>query len=132
MTEGLCAAFDTAAAPEQRAQRVFWRAVAELAATAAAIYVIGKSDEAFSQPIAELAHQYPTITILTNGVVKAFTGKIVIEGLIIEQAGQTRVLPVERVVVDLGLVPNSEMIRGLGCTDTDGFVCRPSGGLRHR
>lgn len=98
------------------------RGVAELANTAGHIYLIGRGDEYMGVPLIDVLQQQPNITLLLNSSIKALVGDTTVEGMVIEHGGQTRHIEIDRVFVDLGLSPNTDMVRDLDCTDRDGFI----------
>ena len=49
-------------------------------------------------------------------------GATSVEELVIGRHGKTRRLQVDAAFIDLGLMPNSGMVRRIAQTDTDGFI----------
>ena len=97
------------------------RGAAELARTAAQVYLIAPDAAGIETPLARL-RRHPHVEILEGYEVQEVTGTQSIEQLVVARNEQTRQLQVDAVFVDLGLVPNSTFVRPLVQTDPDGFI----------
>ncbi|MEM4282653.1 MAG: FAD-dependent oxidoreductase [Candidatus Woesearchaeota archaeon] len=53
------------------------------------------------------------ITVLYNAITKAILGKDFVDGIIIEQDGKTKRLSVQGVFVEIGLIPSSDIVKGM-------------------
>lgn len=98
------------------------RGVAELARTAGRIHVITPDGTGMETPLALALQRLPHVEIHDGYEVLEVVGATWVEALVIGRKGKTRRLPVDAAFVDLGLVPNSGMIRQIAQTDTDGFI----------
>jgi len=102
------------------------RGAAELARTATRVYLIAPEDESGAlsakAPLIGALRRQPNIEVLAGHEVKEVIGAAGIKALIVEHAGQTRRIDVDRAFVDLGLVPHSDLVQGLVATDPDGFI----------
>lgn len=96
--------------------------VAELARTAARIYLIATEAADLQTSLGEALRHQPNVEVYDQAEVIAVDGATTLEALTIRVQGQLRRLTVQRAFVDLGLVPNSELVRGLAATDDRGFV----------
>jgi thioredoxin reductase (NADPH) len=99
------------------------RGVAELACTAAQVYLIPPSITGLQTPLAYAPRRRLNVEILEGYEVTEVVGTTSIEQLVVARDGQVRRLNVDAVFVDLGLVPNSGIVRDIAQTDGDGFIC---------
>lgn len=98
------------------------RACAELAQIAGHVYLIGTSLSRLSETLITLLAQRPNVEILEGWQVVELRGGTSIEQMLIQRADQCRLLAVDAVFIDLGLKPNSEIVRHLVQTDRSGFI----------
>jgi thioredoxin reductase len=98
------------------------RGVAELARTAARIHVITPDAAGMETPLARALQLLPNVEIYDGYDIVEVVGATSVEELIIGRKGKTRRLQVDAAFIDLGLVPNSGMVRGIAQTDADGFI----------
>jgi thioredoxin reductase (NADPH) len=99
------------------------RGAAELARTAARVYLIAPNADGLDTPLAHTLQQRPNIEVLAGYQVKAVNGPFNVEYLVVERGDQHRWLRVEAAFVDLGLMPNSGIVRQLVRLDPAGFIC---------
>jgi len=98
------------------------RGVSELAAIAEHIYLIAPDAAGMATPMARALRHRPNVEVLEGYLVKEVVGPFNVEELIVEREGQVRRLNVDAAFVDLGLIPNSGMVRRIVQTDYDGFI----------
>lgn len=106
------------------------RGAAELARTATKVYLIAPEAEPGAPPggypakapLIGALRRWPNIEVLAGYEVQEVIGAAGIEALIVAQAGQTRRINVDRGFVDLGVVPQSDLVQGLVATDPEGFI----------
>jgi thioredoxin reductase len=98
------------------------RGAAELARTAAQVYLIAPDATGMTTPLAQVLRKRPNVEALTGYQVQQVAGTINVEELVIAREDEIRRLPVDAAFVDLGLVPNSAMVRRIVQTDLDGFI----------
>jgi thioredoxin reductase len=96
--------------------------VAELTRTAAHIFLLVPDAAALATPLGAALHHQPKVEVLIGAEIISVCGNLALESLIVRCAGQTRRLPIERAFVDLGLVPNSDLVRGFVQTDDRGYI----------
>lgn len=95
---------------------------AELAQVARQVYLITPEPLQMTTPIAEALTRRPNVELLEDYHVKAIIGGSELEQLAIERAGQVRHLDVDVGFVALPLIPNSDIVRHIVETDSDGFI----------
>ncbi len=98
------------------------RGAVELSYTAEKVYVIEPETLPTTTPLVHILQQRPNVDILVGYRVKEVQGVSMIEQVVVEYQGQIRTLQVDAAFIDLGLHPNSDMVRGLVETDADGFI----------
>jgi thioredoxin reductase len=98
------------------------RGVAELARSAAHVYLIAPDATGLTTPLARKLHQLPNVTIFECYKVEQIAGTSSVEYLTIERDGESSTLRVDAVFADLGLLPNSGIVRRIVQTDADGFI----------
>jgi thioredoxin reductase len=95
---------------------------AELAQHADQVALITPDDAALTTPLGAALQRQPNVEILAGYEVLDVIGQQSVEALALRCGQQTRWLSVQRAFVDLGLRPNSEIVRDLVVTDRDGFI----------
>ncbi|MEN9939124.1 MAG: hypothetical protein RLZZ387_5703 [Chloroflexota bacterium] len=98
------------------------RGVAELARSAEKVYLIIPDTTGMSAPMVRSMSNRPNIEVLANTRIVEIVGPMNVEEIIISHDGREQRLAVDAAFVDLGLKPNSEMVRGIAQTDQDGFI----------
>lgn len=98
------------------------RGVIELANIGAQVYLITPDATGLSTPFAHALRQVPGVTVLERYEVKQIIGTTGVEQIVIAQDGQQSVLQVDAVFADLGLLPNSGVVRRIVQVDADGFI----------
>lgn len=98
------------------------RGTAELARSAAQIFLIAPDASGLTTPLARALRQRPNIDIVEGYRIAELVGSPSIAEVVLEQDGNTRRLQVDAAFADLGLVPNSAMVRRIAQTDLDGFI----------
>lgn len=98
------------------------RGAAELARTAARVYLVAPDASGLETPLGRSLHQRPNVEVLADYQVKAVQGPFNVESLVVERGDEHRWLRVEAAFVDLGLVPNSSIVRQLVRLDAAGFI----------
>ncbi len=89
------------------------RGAAELAQTAARLYVIAPEPSLFTLPLAESLRERPNVEIIAGARVVEIAGSFNVEEIVVEQGATKRRLPVDLAFVDLGLYANSGPVRDL-------------------
>lgn len=95
------------------------RGINELARTAERVFVITPDAGA---SLAQIPTSYPNVEYLPGYSITEALGTTRLTGLVIEGIGDRRHLEVDRAYVNLGTVPNSEMVRDLVQVNQDGFI----------
>lgn len=98
------------------------RGAAELARSAEQVYLIAPDTGELDTPLARALQRYPNVEILEGYQVKAVNGPFHVESLVLERGAEHRRLRVTAAFADLGLRPNSALVRQLCQTDPDGFI----------
>jgi thioredoxin reductase (NADPH) len=98
------------------------RGVIELAQIGAHVYLITPDATGLSTPFAHALRQMPGVTLLERYQVKQVIGTTSVEQIVIAQDGEQSVLQVDAVFADLGLLPNSGVVRRIVKVDPDGFI----------
>ena len=96
-----------------------------LAETAAKVTLVHRgADFRARSKFVERAENNPKIEILTNSIVKRFTGNEQIEAMEIQNSrtNKTRVLSVETVLIRIGVEPNTKIFRGQIELDENGYI----------
>ncbi|WP_448540056.1 NAD(P)/FAD-dependent oxidoreductase [Roseiflexus sp.] len=97
------------------------RGAAELARTVARLYMVAPAFPA-DDPILAVLRKRPNVEILEGFTVREVTGNASVDTVVIEHEEKVRRLPVDAAFADVGLTPNSSMVKGLVETDADGFI----------
>lgn len=75
------------------------------------VYLINNADSLTGDPIMqEKVEAAPNVEIINNASVKEVQGEQFVNAVMIEQKGKTRKLAVQGIFVEIGLVPNSNLI----------------------
>lgn len=98
------------------------RGVAELSRTAEKVYLIAPDATGLETPLARALRHRPNVEVLERYEVREVYGVFSVEELILARDGQMRHLSVDAAFADLGLIPNSAMVRRITQTDYDGFI----------
>jgi thioredoxin reductase (NADPH) len=98
------------------------RGAAELARTAARVYLIAPDAAGLDTPLAHTLQQRPNLEALAGYQVKAVNGPFNVESVVVERGDEHRWLRVDAAFVDLGLIPNSSVVRQLVRLDPAGFI----------
>jgi thioredoxin reductase len=98
------------------------RGVAELARGAERVYLIIPDASGMSAPMVRAMSNRPNVEVLPNTRVVEVTGPMNVEELVVSHEGQQRRLALDAAFIDLGLKPNSEMVKQIVQTDQDGFI----------
>jgi thioredoxin reductase (NADPH) len=98
------------------------RGVAELARTAAQVYLIAPDATGMTTPLARPLRRLPNVAVFEGYAIKEIVGVGGVERIVIEHDGERSALRVDAIFADLGLLPNSGIVRQIVATDPDGFV----------
>ncbi len=98
------------------------RGAAELARNAEQVYLIAPELGELETPLARALRRYPNVEIIEGYRVKAVNGPFHVESLVLERGEEHRRLRVSAAFADVGLQPNSAMVRQICQTDLDGFI----------
>ena len=98
------------------------RGVIELARTAAQIYLVAPSTTNMTSALARKVASEPNVQVLANYQVKEIVGRENVEHIVVERDGEQAWLRVDAVFADLGLLPNSGIVRRIAQVDPDGFI----------
>ncbi len=98
------------------------RGAAELARSASRVSLIPLGPADYSSTLLGTLQLRPNVEVLENYQLVALEGQHALERVIVERHGQRRAIPVDAAFADLGLIPNSELVRDLVATDAEGFI----------
>lgn len=98
------------------------RGVAELAPTAAQIYLIIPDWNPMGMPMVQAVQNLTNVEVLPGYQVQEVVGPTHVSEVVVTHGGQERRLQVDAAFVDLGLVPNSTSVRDIARTDDNGFI----------
>jgi thioredoxin reductase (NADPH) len=98
------------------------RGVIELANIGAQVYLITPDPAGMNTPLARAVRQVPGVTLFEHYQVKEIGGASSVEQIVVERDGEQSVLRVDAVFADLGLLPNSGVVRPIVQLDPDGFI----------
>lgn len=100
------------------------RSAAELATVARHVTLIGCSAETLKSALGEKVKNSPNVTILEKYQVIEVKGDRFAEWLVVKSPqGETREIEAEGTFIELGLVPNSQMVADLVKLDPQGRIC---------
>lgn len=98
------------------------RGAAELARSARDVQVLLPVGSIPQTELLASVERLPNVTVLRNCAVRAVAGGESVEHIVVEQNGQTVFVRVDAAFADLGLLPNSTLVRHLVQTDAEGFI----------
>ena len=98
------------------------RGVIELARTAAQIYLIAPDTTNLTSALARTVKAEPNVQVLSGYRVNEIAGRESVENVVVERDGEQAWLRVDAVFADLGLLPNSGIVRRIAQVDPDGFI----------
>ena len=98
------------------------RGVIELARSAAQIYLIAPDATNLTSPLARVVGALPNVQILRGYRVAEIVGREAVEHVTVTHDGEQSYLRVDAVFADVGLLPNSGLVRQLAQVDADGFI----------
>jgi thioredoxin reductase len=93
-----------------------------MAHSAGHVYVIASQSDRLVTPLARALRRYPNVTFLEDVVVREVRGAANVEAIVLEQHSEERVIAVDAVFADVGLVPHSDMVLHLLQTAPGGFI----------
>ena len=64
----------------------------------------------------------PKVTLYENAELKEIRGDEFVESIVVAQKGATREIKVDGLFIEMGLVPNSELVADLNLTDANGRI----------
>ncbi len=98
------------------------RGAAELGRTAAQVYLVAGALEGRERALARMRQLAPTVEVLSGYRVTAINGPYNVSSIVVERDQHHRWLQVDAAFADLGLRPNSELVRGLAQLTPAGFI----------
>jgi thioredoxin reductase len=99
-------------------------AVVKLAAIANHVhYIVPQARQLADSALAQIIMNNPKISLYQEWEVQAIHGDQFVTGLaLVATNGETRLLPVDGVFVELGLLPNNELVNEIAALDIEGRV----------
>ncbi len=98
------------------------RGVVELARVAEQVYLIAPDATGMTNPLARSLRRFANVSVLVGYQVVEIAGSIGVEQVAVEQDGERSWLQVDATFADLGLLPNSGIVRKLARVNIDGFI----------
>jgi thioredoxin reductase len=99
------------------------RSAAELATVAQHVHVIGLTDQALHTPLGQKLQAAKNVTILAGHQVVEVQGNGFAQRLVVKDpAGREAGIEIEGTFIEMGLVPNSQMVAGLVDLDEKGRI----------
>lgn len=87
--------------------------VAQLLAYCPKVTLLNRSSEFRADPVTvERLSANPALTIVTNAVVKEVSGEKFVNGVVYTKDGQDISIPAKGVFVEIGLIPNTDFLKG--------------------
>jgi len=98
------------------------RGAVELANRGAQVYLIAPDATGMTTPLAQVLRHTAGVTVFERYQVKQIVGETNVEHMVIERDNEQSYLRVDAVFADLGLLPNSGVVRRIAQVDADGFL----------
>jgi thioredoxin reductase len=98
------------------------RGVVELARVAEQVYLIAPDATGMTNPLARSLRRFANVSVLAGYRVVEITGTSGVEQVAVERDGERSWLQVDAAFADLGLLPNSGVVRQLARVNIDGFI----------
>jgi thioredoxin reductase len=98
------------------------RGVIELARVAEQVYLIAPDSTGLASPLARSLRRFANVDILSGQRVVEIVGATGVEQVAVERDGERSWLRVDAIFADLGLLPNSGIVRQLARVNVDGFI----------
>ncbi len=98
------------------------RGVVELARVAEQVYLIAPDATGMTNPLARSLRRFANVSVLVGYQVVEIAGSIGVEQVAVEHDGERSWLQVDATFADLGLLPNSGIVRKLARVNIDGFI----------
>ena len=98
------------------------RGAVELANCGAQVYLIAPDATGMTTPLAQVLRHTAGVTVFERYQVKQIVGDTNVEHMVIERDNEQSYLRVDAVFADLGLLPNSGVVRRIAQVDADGFL----------
>lgn len=95
---------------------------AELAQVAAQVYLVTPTALPDATPLSAALLRQPNVEIVTGYAVQELIGQHELERIVLRRGPEIRTIAVRRAFADLGLQPNSGLLRGMAHLDERGFV----------
>ncbi|MCS6907894.1 MAG: NAD(P)/FAD-dependent oxidoreductase [Anaerolineales bacterium] len=100
------------------------RSTAELATVASQVTLVGVSPETLKSPLGEKVKNSSNVIILEEYQVLEVKGERFAERLVVKSPqGEIREVEAEGTFIELGLIPNSQIVADLVKLDTQGRIC---------
>jgi thioredoxin reductase len=98
------------------------RGVVELARAAKQIYVIVPDATGMTSPLARSLRRFANVSLLIGYQLVEVVGTTGVEQIAVEHEGERSWLQVDAAFADLGLLPNSGLVRQIARVNIDGFI----------
>ncbi len=99
------------------------RGAAELAHTASRVTIVAPGAGDLDTPLGKRLRNDPKVMIMQGWSVQEIQGQDFVEGVLLKsEGGEERHIPVEGVLVEMGIVPTSQIVAGLVRTNPQGAI----------
>jgi thioredoxin reductase len=98
------------------------RGVSELSRIAEKIYLVAPHSADLLTPLGIALQYRPTVKVFADYAVTEVAGAFSVEELVVEKRKETLRLSVDAVFIDLGLRPNSDLVRPLAAVEMNGLI----------
>lgn len=100
------------------------RGAAELANVAAQVHLLLPEPGVIDSPLGQKLRANPKVTVHENVEVSEIRGDPFVESVLVRHRGdgEAREIPVDGLFIELGLMPNSQLVADLGISDSSGRI----------
>jgi thioredoxin reductase (NADPH) len=98
------------------------RGAIELTNIGASVYLIAPDSAGLASPLGRMLLRMPQVSVLKSYTIKEIRGTSNIEYVVVAQQGEQSMLRVDAAFADVGLLPNSAVVRELAQVDQNGFI----------
>lgn len=98
------------------------RAAAELVGVARHLHLLLPDRGEMESPLGKKLRASPNVTVYEDVELSEICGEQFVESVVLQSRGVTREIRVDGMFIELGLIPNSQPVVGLGVTDSQGRI----------
>jgi len=98
------------------------RAAAELANVARHVHLLLPDRGEMESPLGKKLRASSNLTVYENAELREIRGEQFVESIVFQSQGVAREIAVDGLFIELGLIPNSQLVADLGVTDNQGRI----------